>query len=76
MPTSTQQAHDVKPYTKTSGKYVIVLQQNRSTFLAQPRRRMVREGDGGGEGDPNVAMVRRPHNAGHATSQTRRQRTF
>jgi hypothetical protein len=37
---------------------------------------MVREGDGGGEGDPNVAMVRRPHNAGHATSQTRRQRTF
>jgi hypothetical protein len=57
MPTSTHTAHDVRPYTKTSGKYVIVLQQYLSTFLAQPRRRMVREGDDGGEGEANVAMV-------------------
>ena len=27
MPASTQQAHDVRPYTKTRGKYVMVLQQ-------------------------------------------------
>lgn len=37
----------------------MVLQQNRSTFLAQPRRRMVREGDEGGEGDANVAILLR-----------------
>jgi hypothetical protein len=33
------------------------VQQYRSTFLAQPRRRMVREGDVGGEGEPNVAIT-------------------
>lgn len=60
MPTCTQAAHDVKPYTNTSGKYVIVLQQKRSTFLAHARRRMFRDGDEGGEGDPNVAMLPRP----------------
>lgn len=57
MPASTQQAHDVRPYTKTSGKYVMVLQQYRSTFRAHPRRRMVRDGEDGGEGEPSVAMV-------------------
>jgi hypothetical protein len=35
----------------------MVLQQYRSTFLAQPRRRMVREGEDGGEGEASVAMV-------------------
>jgi hypothetical protein len=35
----------------------MVLQQYRSTFLAHPRRRMVREGEDGGEGEPSVAMV-------------------
>jgi hypothetical protein len=57
MPASTQTAHDVSPYTKTRGKYVMVLQQYRSTFLAHPRRRMVRDGEDGGEGEPSVAMV-------------------
>lgn len=57
MPASTHTAHDVRPYTKTRGKYVMVLQQYRSTFLAHPRRRMVREGEDGGEGEPSVAMV-------------------
>lgn len=33
------------------------LQQYRSTLRAQPRRRMVREGDDGGDGEPSVAMV-------------------
>jgi hypothetical protein len=60
MPTCTQAAHDVKPYTNTSGKYVIVLQQRRSTLRAHARRRMFRGGDEGGEGDPNVAMLSRP----------------
>lgn len=59
MPTSTHAAHDVKPYTNTSGKYVMVLQQKRSTFLAHTRRRMVRDGDEGGEGDPSVAILPR-----------------
>jgi hypothetical protein len=57
MPTSTHAAHDVRPYTNTRGKYVMPWQQYRSTFLAHPRRRMVREGDDGGEGEPSVAMV-------------------
>jgi hypothetical protein len=57
MPASTHTAHDVRPYTKTRGKYVMVLQQYRSTFLAHPRRRIVREGEDGGEGEPSVAMV-------------------
>tara|TARA_R110002003_G_scaffold235_9_gene17031 strand:+ start:20725 stop:20907 length:183 start_codon:yes stop_codon:yes gene_type:complete len=35
----------------------MAVQQYRSTFLAHPRRRMVREGDDGGEGEPSVAMV-------------------
>jgi hypothetical protein len=35
----------------------MVLQQYRSTFRAHPRRRMVREGEDGGEGEPSVAMV-------------------
>jgi hypothetical protein len=35
----------------------MVLQQYRSTFLAHPRRRIVREGEDGGEGEPSVAMV-------------------
>jgi len=33
------------------------VQQYRSTFLAQPRRRIVLEGDDGGEGEPSVAMT-------------------
>jgi hypothetical protein len=32
------------------------VQQYRSTFRAQPRRRMVREGDAGGDSESNVAM--------------------
>lgn len=56
MPASTQAAHVVKPYTKASGKYVMVRQQKRSTFLAQLRRRMAGEGDPGGEGEPSVAI--------------------
>jgi hypothetical protein len=35
----------------------MVLQQYRSTLRAHPRRRIVREGEDGGEGDPSVAMV-------------------
>lgn len=57
MPASTHTAQEVNPYTKRSGKYVMAVQQYRSTFLAHPRRRMVREGDDGGEGEPSVAMV-------------------
>lgn len=44
----------------------MVLQQKRSTFRAQLRRRMVREGDEGGEGDPSVAMLPRTHGSEHA----------
>ena len=44
----------------------MVLQQKRSTFRAQLRRRMVRDGDEGGEGDPSVAMLPRTHGSGHA----------
>jgi len=58
MPASTHTAHDVRPYTNASGKYVIALQQKRSTFRAH-RRRLVLEGDEGGDGDPNVAMLDR-----------------
>ena len=59
MPTCTHAAHDVKPYTNSSGKYVIMLQHRRSTLRAQLRRRMARDGDDGGEGEPNVAMLAR-----------------
>lgn len=57
MPASTHTAHDVNPYTKNSGKYVMVLQQYRSTFLAHPLRRIVLEGEAGGDGEPNVAIA-------------------
>lgn len=57
MPASTQTAHEVNPYTNTSGKYVRVVQQYRSTLLAHPRLRMVREGDAGGDGEPSVAII-------------------
>lgn len=57
IPASTHTAQEVRPYTNSSGKYVTAAQQYRSTFLAQPRRRIVREGDDGGEGEPSVAMV-------------------
>lgn len=57
IPASTHTAHDVKPYTNSSGKYVIVLQHRRSTLRAQLRRRIAREGDDGGDGEPNVAML-------------------
>ena len=56
MPASTHTAHDVRPYTNNSGKYVRTLQQYRSTFLAHPLRRMVLDGDDGGDGEPSVAM--------------------
>jgi hypothetical protein len=36
---------------------VTAVQQYRSTFLAQLRRRMVLEGDVGDEGEPNVAIT-------------------
>jgi hypothetical protein len=55
-PASTHTAHDVRPYTNSSGKYVIMLQHRRSTLRAQLRRRMAREGDDGGDGEPSVAM--------------------
>lgn len=56
MPASTHTAHVVKPYTKAKGKYVMDWQQKRSTFRAQPLRRMVLEGEAGGDGEPSVAM--------------------
>ena len=33
------------------------VQQYRSTFLAQPRRRIVLEGEDGGDGEPKVAIT-------------------
>jgi hypothetical protein len=36
---------------------VTAVQQYRSTFLAQPRRRIVLEGDDGDEGEPSVAIT-------------------
>lgn len=57
MPAPTHTAQDVRPYTNSSGKYVTAVQQYRSTLRAQPRRRIVLEGDDGGDGEPSVAMT-------------------
>lgn len=57
---STHAAHDVRPYTNTRGKYVMIPQQRRSTFRAQAFGRRRCEGDDGGDGEPKVAILPTP----------------
>jgi len=56
MPASTQTAHVVKPYTKTSGRQVTTEQQHRSHLLAQPLLRRLR-GPGDDEGESEKLAI-------------------
>lgn len=52
----TYTAHVVSPYTNPSGRYRTMLQHVLSHLLAQPARRLLKEGEFGGGGEARVAM--------------------
>lgn len=52
----TYTAHVVSPYTNPSGRYRTMLQHVLSHLLAQPARRLLKDGESGGEGEAKVAM--------------------